>query len=214
MDHEPDWTMLVRYLSGECTKGEEEEIERWADLREENRRELKRLEKLWELSGQKAVDWDVDGAWKSISGRNVERSAPDGRLAWRKVRESQKLFVRLAATIVLLVGISYVGLQLAHMQKGSVKKVSMREITTDKGHIARFKIDDRTSVTLNAASLLRFPDRFDEKRREVYLEGEAFFEVAPLNGVPFIVTTEGGATVEVLGTEFNVEAWPGERHVQ
>ena len=67
---------------------------------------------------------------------------------------------------------------------------------------------DGTCVHLNAMSSLRYPVPFAGDCREVELEGEGYFEVAK-NGVPFVVKTKG-MQVEVLGTTFNLSAYPGD----
>ncbi|HEY9259959.1 FecR family protein, partial [Chitinophaga sp.] len=76
---------------------------------------------------------------------------------------------------------------------------------------------DGSSVWLNAASSVRFPAAFSGNVRRVEITGEAYFEVAPLlrNGkkVPFIVSTHG-MEVQVLGTHFNVNAYPDERTIK
>ena len=71
---------------------------------------------------------------------------------------------------------------------------------------------DGTRVWLNSATKLRYPTRFTGKNREVYVEGEVFFSVCKDSFHPFIVHTEG-AHVRVLGTEFNLSAYPGERTI-
>lgn len=71
---------------------------------------------------------------------------------------------------------------------------------------------DGTRVWLNSATKLRYPTRFTGKAREVYVEGEAFFSVCKDSIHPFIVHAEG-VRVQVLGTEFNLSAYPGERTI-
>jgi ferric-dicitrate binding protein FerR (iron transport regulator) len=65
---------------------------------------------------------------------------------------------------------------------------------------------------LNAASAISFPERSTQGLRECTLHGEAYFEVAHNDRMPFIVHTDG-ATIEVLGTEFNVQAWPEDKQI-
>jgi ferric-dicitrate binding protein FerR (iron transport regulator) len=74
--------------------------------------------------------------------------------------------------------------------------------------ISDYKIvlSDGTMVWLNSASSLKFPFAFSNTKREVYLTGEAYFEVAKNPAKPFIVHTEQ-TTVQVLGTSFNVNAY-------
>lgn len=68
---------------------------------------------------------------------------------------------------------------------------------------------DGTKVWMNAESELRYPQIFTGSKREVWLKGEAYFEVAADASKPFIVET-AGQRIEVLGTQFNVNAYPTE----
>jgi len=67
-------------------------------------------------------------------------------------------------------------------------------------------LSDGTEVWLNATSKLRFPFNFSGNKREVYLDGEAYFQVTKNDAKPFIVHTEQ-TDIEVLGTSFNVNAY-------
>ena len=71
-------------------------------------------------------------------------------------------------------------------------------------------LTDGTRIWLNCESKLRFPEQFEEgKPREVFLEGEGFFQVVHAEGWPFIVNTKG-MKVQVTGTCFNVKSYPTE----
>lgn len=82
------------------------------------------------------------------------------------------------------------------------------ELITPRGGSYNVTLADGTKVWLNAASTLKFPVAFTDSTRQIYLEGEAFFEVAH-NGKPFIVNS-GDMNVEVLGTSFNISAYLNE----
>ena len=92
---------------------------------------------------------------------------------------------------------------------------TLNTITTPKGGQYQLTLPDGTKVWLNAASSLTFPTVFDASERRVTLRGEAYFEVAKIYTatekkmvkMPFFVKTEG-SQVEVLGTHFNVMAYP------
>lgn len=73
-----------------------------------------------------------------------------------------------------------------------------------KGGDFHVTLPDGTLVYLNSNTKLRFPDKFPRDKREVFLEGEAFFQVKNLGGVPFHVIS-GKSVTEVIGTEFNVK---------
>lgn len=83
-----------------------------------------------------------------------------------------------------------------------------------RGGQYRVTLPDGSRVWLNSESTLRYPLRFAGERREVELEGEAYFEVtrsvsAEDRLIPFYVNTRT-QIVEVIGTEFNISAYPGE----
>ena len=73
-------------------------------------------------------------------------------------------------------------------------------------------LPDSTEVWLNAASSLEFPDEFNRGKREVLLSGEAFFKVKHTANKPFIIHT-GKVSAIVLGTSFNIKAYPGQKEV-
>ncbi|RQP18920.1 MAG: FecR family protein [Parapedobacter sp.] len=84
-------------------------------------------------------------------------------------------------------------------------------LTTPNGGTYQIVLPDGTKVWLNAASRLKYPSRFDSEERVVELEGEAYFSVArgKTRNWPFKVSF-AGHTVNVLGTEFNISAYPKE----
>jgi transmembrane sensor len=80
---------------------------------------------------------------------------------------------------------------------------------TVKGEKATFIMEDGTRVTLNADSKLEYAPGFPLLNREVYLKGEAFFDVHPNAKQPFIIHTDK-MDIRVLGTAFNVKSYPDE----
>ncbi len=87
-------------------------------------------------------------------------------------------------------------------------------ISTPKGGQYMLRLPDGSKVWLNSLSSLRFPVRFDRRERKVELSGEAYFEVVPgkEKPLPFKVIS-GSQTVEVLGTEFNVNGYSDEGNI-
>lgn len=82
-------------------------------------------------------------------------------------------------------------------------------LTTPRGGQYQLQLPDGTRIWLNAASSVTYPTSFAGKERQVSITGEAYFEVAADAQHPFRVTT-GSMAVEVLGTHFNVNAYPDE----
>ncbi|WP_423126631.1 FecR domain-containing protein [Gaoshiqia sp. Z1-71] len=85
----------------------------------------------------------------------------------------------------------------------------MNQLIVPFGKQAKIVLADRTEVWLNAGSRLVYPAAFDGNKREVQLQGEAFFQVSSDKSKPFIVETSN-SSIKVLGTSFNVKAYPDE----
>jgi ferric-dicitrate binding protein FerR (iron transport regulator) len=82
-----------------------------------------------------------------------------------------------------------------------------------KGQKLQITFTDGTKVKLNSDTKISYKKHFDPEKREVYLEGEAFFEVTKDSNRPFIVNT-GNLSTRVLGTSFNIRAYPEEQNIQ
>lgn len=85
------------------------------------------------------------------------------------------------------------------------------ELKTPRGGGYNLQLSDGTNVWLNSGSSLRFPVSFTDTVRQVYLSGEAYFDVSH-NGKPFMVTTNN-LNVHVLGTQFNLSAYEDEKEI-
>lgn len=146
---------------------------------------------------------------RSPRGRfSAARSWPllQTRLKKRTLKRTLWMRVAGAAAVVLL---CIAGWQ-AYEQ---LRPVEMMTVTA-QAETQTVVLPDRTEVILNRHSTLTYPKDFRrEARREVTLQGGAYFEVAKDPSHPFVVET-GKVQVEVLGTHFNVEAYPRDREVR
>ena len=86
-------------------------------------------------------------------------------------------------------------------------------LSTPNGGQYQITLPDGTKVWLNTASTLKYPRRFMGNERRIELIGEAYFEVAHNKKVPFIVSSNGQEVV-VLGTHFNINAYPDESNIK
>ena len=96
-------------------------------------------------------------------------------------------------------------------ESGAADETVWHTLTVPAGGEFFYELSDSTKVWLNSASELRFPVHFaGQGTREVYLKGEAFFDVTKTNGaVPFVVRLSGG-DIKVYGTRFLVKNYAGE----
>lgn len=123
---------------------------------------------------------------------------------------------RVAAAVALLIAGALVFYKVGFIKntiENAPVALQYMDKSTPKGARVTFKLSDGTMVNLNANSKLIYPKKFDGKNREVYLEGEGFFDVTENAQKPFIVTT-GDIQTRVLGTTFNVKASSNQDRVQ
>lgn len=124
----------------------------------------------------------------------------------RQIKKSEKVFFlqnrnwAMAASLLLLMGLSF------FVYQSSINTIT-KQYATKPGEHAKIMLSDGTKIWLNAGSRLKYPAKFKGDTREVYLTGEAFFDVAKDKKHPFIIHTDKMDT-KVLGTSFNIQAYP------
>lgn len=109
------------------------------------------------------------------------------------------------------VRIAYTDGGISYQTKKEIKELVYNELIVPVAGECFITLDDGTRVWVNSESKLKYPVKFVGENREVFLEGEAYFEVRKA-GKPFIVNTSMG-NVNVLGTVFDVKAYREEKAV-
>ncbi len=100
------------------------------------------------------------------------------------------------------------GTQLVYTNEVENKTLVYNTITIPYGKTFEITLSDKTIVYLNSGTSLRYPVQFiDGKQRQVFLKGEAYFDVAKDKNNPFVVNAQE-LDIQVVGTEFNVIAYP------
>lgn len=121
---------------------------------------------------------------------------------------SRKLFInkllRYAAIFLLPI---MTGIAVWNISDRTHKNPDMLECYVPNGEQKTIVLPDGSHIQLNAGSLLIYPEKFTSSKRQIYLYGEGNFTVKKQT-TPFIVKA-GVLNIEVLGTKFNVEAYPG-----
>lgn len=104
---------------------------------------------------------------------------------------------------------------LAYTTEGTAEKVVYNTVSTPRGGQYQLTLADGSKVWLNAASSIRFPTAFTGKERLVEITGEGYFRIAANAQMPFKVKVAGTADMEVnvLGTSFNIMAYPDEQTI-
>ena len=103
--------------------------------------------------------------------------------------------------------------QLIYNRATTTKELVFNTINVPYGKRFELELADGTKAHLNSGTSLKYPVQFKKgKAREIFLEGEGFFEVAKDEAHPFIVNTNS-LNIRVLGTQFNVSAYPDDENI-
>lgn len=201
-----DWELLDRYLARECSAEERAWVERWMAETRSNRR---RVELLADAAAATPARPRSE-VWDSIK-RQLDVPRRVISLGSQPVRSS---LPKVAIALLVVAGGALAGRAvLSSRPEAAVPVPAMRVVTTPPGQRASFRLQDGTSVMLGVASTLRHPVEFGGGRREVELEGEAYFEVVHDENRAFAVRA-GDIVAEDLGTQFVVRAYCDDRHVR
>lgn len=188
--------LLMLYCQGIASPEECAQVERWINESEENLRlatEVYHINRsIFDVEILQKID--PDQAFRKVNASLTRRQWH----GWFRYVE------RVAAVLFFPLLFLYL-LQFVEKQKEGT--MQMIEVSANTGSITRVLLPDSTVVCLNARSSLRYPQRFDNNKREVALEGEGYFEVTHQPSCPFIVSLAQGKKVEVLGTKFNIDAY-------
>lgn len=190
--------LLFRYCEGKLSGDGRKHVEEWISASKENEELAKTVHELYWAADTLSVMDKVD-AGKALKKAN-------GKLVRKKIK-TVFLWSERAAAIMFIPLLSAYLLQIKNTD---VVEARMMEIRTNPGMTTAFVLPDGTNVSLNSGSVLRYPEFFSEDKREVELIGEAFFDVTKDPEKRFVVKTTGDERVEVLGTSFNMEAFPGD----
>ena len=200
---------IVGVLTGQASAEELAEVRKWLAESEANRSLYDEYAHIWRTSlaiGRDA-DYQPDKAW-SVLSKQMDQQAPQVRRIawWVKVAMVAAVFA-----IVFLTGLTI--WQLTKNDAGEQSVLSYTEYTSPYGSKSKIKLPDGSSVWLNSGSTLRHSSVFNVSNREVHLEGEGYFDVTFNEHIPFIVQTSA-VTIKVVGTAFNVKAYPEEASVE
>jgi ferric-dicitrate binding protein FerR (iron transport regulator) len=186
-----DQELLFRYITGDASDDEKIAVIDWIEEDPSHLKEIQTLRRLY----------DID-LWQDHREEHTNQNPSKPNLL-AFIRKYSFEILKIAA-LVLVAMIGY----FTFSGKIEVEApAAMQTLYVPAGQRAEITLSDGTTVWLNARTTLTFPTRFSKTSRNVTLSGEGFFKVARNVENPFVVKTEK-YDVRVLGTEFNVMAYP------
>jgi transmembrane sensor len=163
------------------------------------------------FQGQSVPAYDIEQQWKRLES-SMASSPSIQTEEGRKLSGFARIFKLLAAACLVLGAIFFANRYFAAKQDKTIAASAVEQKTAN-GQQRKLVLPDGTKVMLNAGSVISYPKEFEKDIREVSLTGEAFFDVVRNEKAPFVIRT-GEVTTKVLGTSFNVRAYPENGAVQ
>lgn len=221
--------LIGQYLSGNISQSERKDLFAWVEASVQNKAFFEEMVNLWSLSERYEDDFETDTtkAWKQLnaklksggtttksmvfeagtsngSAKIVDLGAKNAPKTKKVVPFYQQL-LKIAAVFLIVVGIGAVAFNSFSNQG------EMMVMDTKEEEQKELVLPDGSKVWLNENTTFSYAESFD--KREVFLKGEAFFDVKHLDGKTFEIFS-GDTKVLVVGTSFNVRAYEEEAQVE
>jgi len=193
--------ITIHILNGEHSEEEMREFMKWYNASTENKELFFQLKSIYELRNK-----DLNPDNKELL-ESWDRLIKKIRLKQEPVRLKKsinknllrKISITGVAAVILILLI--IGIRINYANNTWIEVQS-----NTPGNIKKIELSDGSTVHLNASSTLRYPKKFNRKSRELFLDGEAYFNVTKDSSHPFIINLDN-QQIEVLGTQFNVLAY-------
>jgi len=197
--------LLLRFLTKTCSQEELLEVENWIAADQANAKWLFGMEDIWSLKDELRYSnrKEIDAAYRRFVGRTKSVAKPKEAIT----RQLYHGWMKYAAviTIVFLLAANI----FQSFRGKSSDNIATNTVEVPVGQRVSITLADGTKVWLNSGSVLTYLTKFDLKNRTVRLDGEGYFEVKADRENPFVVNTSM-LEVSVIGTKFNVQAYPGD----
>ena len=195
-------SLIIAELDGEISVQDKEQLYNWIAKSEVNTRYYTHVKDLWEASLANASELaQTKQEWKRFTNRIVSQSD----------RKNRKIYLN---TWLKVASVIVIGLLISNVVIKNFKNPEPVYATSvaPEGSVSQTILPDGTLVYLNAGTKLKFDVNTQGKKREVFINGEAWFDVSKNKNKPFVVHT-AYYDVKVLGTQFNVKAYEDDDEV-
>jgi ferric-dicitrate binding protein FerR (iron transport regulator) len=216
MNNKRVWELIGRKLAGEASAEELQELDGLLRAHPDLHFSVEAITDIWKTTRDPADRAEGEEAHTRLISHMQEKGIAIGLQA----EEQQSAIFQLESrtrspwlrylTAAAVAGILIAGAAWWWPSGKAVHSPAISEVTTRNGSRTSIQLPDGSHVWLNAGSKLTYSKDFGNNNREVNLSGEAFFDIAKNADYPFIIHTTR-MDVKVLGTRFNLKAYPGEK---
>jgi len=189
------WIAISRKIAGE------EYHENDINSDKNNQRILHYLSSIVCKTKEPSKEYSTERSWEKLQAR-INNYTTYNNNSFKKIKIFK--YWSIAATIALLVLMGNITYNLITKSESEIIVVNV-----PAGNTRKVTLPDNTLVWINSDSRLVYNKPFTKRAREVYLSGEAYFDVTKNERKHFVVKTDD-VNIRVVGTEFNVKSYPGE----
>jgi transmembrane sensor len=205
--------ILGRYIEGRASAKEADTIICWLDESEANRKQFASLKKSFiEITANSMAHKEIDDkAYSQFLNRisKIELDKQSEKI--NHIHRFRTLIWRYASILIMAIGLSAIAYFFG-VKSSPIGNTTFCEIEVPYGGKSMLILPDGSKIWLNAGSKLKYNRDFDVRSREVFLEGEAYFDVEKRKH-PMVVHTSD-IDIHVLGTTFNVKSYPDEEVIE
>ncbi|MEI6141021.1 MAG: FecR domain-containing protein [Mariniphaga sp.] len=200
-------SIIQKYLQGQTSEEENQQLHIWSKQSPENKKRLFAEKDVWDSYGlhSNQKGYEIEPELELLRNR-IEIGKPQHSFMVGKI-------LQMAAMLLITFGLGWASQFIAFSGKQHSGPVAMQEIFVPKGQVNQVFLADGTRIWINSETRLIAPSIFPSNERVVKLSGEAYFEVSKDNKRPFRVEVNG-ELIEVLGTSFNVRAYPNSNEIE
>lgn len=210
MNKKDIYAAISRHLTKHKQENDDEILHNWVDESEENKSLLEKIEHHWISPSKRNIsilnsDEIKRSIWKKANQQSLYNISSAKKTFFNYLKYAAVL------TILILSGIAI----YSQIDKDEIVQSTSSLISksNNAGRKSTIHLNDGTVVNLNSESTIKYYDSFSDTARFIWLEGEAFFDVAHDKSKPFYVISQG-VSVKALGTSFNVSAFPANEIVK
>ncbi|MFC2120772.1 FecR family protein [Bacteroidota bacterium] len=190
---------IIAFLSNEMNDEEKVYLETWISDSPDNKKEFDEIKGIWEMTGDPALNSqvDVDKAWGNLSKKTSNVKVD-------KIQNFQIFnYKKLIFTVLKIAAVFVFGFFIWNLTDQKQDLLSISSFDNDN-YI--HTLPDGTVVSLSSGTTIMYPEEFNKNNREVFISGEAHFEVNSEPKTTFIIHTDN-TLISVLGTSFSLNAY-------
>lgn len=201
-------SLIVRFLKGEISVEEQQELFHWVYQNRENESLFYSLKDIWESARYESIssNANTDAEWERLAMAAIKSKSVSHNVKQNKIKVLYRV-MQVAAIVIVALALGF------WLQNLWPQEPQYSSINVPFGAKSELQLPDGSRVWVNSGSLVKYPARLDAHEITLFLEGEAFFDIEP-NPRRVVNVKTSTINIQVHGTSFNVRSYNDEDVVE